>query len=52
MMATRSKEQQAEIDKTAPVWAKCPAFKAVMCHAPWQCQQPCLGLAQEPSNER
>lgn len=28
-----------------PVWADCPVFNNVWCHAPWTCHQPCPGLA-------
>lgn len=48
-MVTYSREELAKREANAPVWAKCPAFKAVMCHAPWQCKQPCLGLVKGES---
>ena len=30
-----------------PVWADCPVFRNVWCHAPWTCVQPCLGLKEQ-----
>lgn len=43
---------QREAEKAErPVWADCPAFHHVWCHAPWTCKQPCLAVRSALAKE-